>query len=41
MAGSLNGVETSDRADYKELANELFKLVMGTGAEKFNLADMK
>ncbi len=44
LAGYLDGVKTSDAkelADYKELANECFKLVLGTGVEKFNLAEIK
>ncbi len=41
LAGYLDAVKTNDAkqlADYKDLANEFFKLVFGTGAEKFNLA---
>lgn len=44
LAGYLDGVRTSDAkelADYKEVANECFKLVLGTGIEKFNLAEVK
>lgn len=44
LAGYLEAVETKDAkqlADYKELANECFKIVFGTGAEKFNLAEIK
>ncbi len=41
LAGYLDGVETNDRkelAEYKQLADEFFKLVLGTSVEKFNLA---
>lgn len=44
LAGYLDAVKTNDEkalADYKELANASFKLVLGTGAEKFNLAEIK
>lgn len=44
LAGYLDAVKTNDQkelADYKELANASFKLVLGTGAEKFNLAEIK
>jgi hypothetical protein len=40
LAGYLDAVQKNDQkqlADYKELANEFFKIVLGTGAEKFNL----
>jgi hypothetical protein len=44
LAGYLDGLKTSDAkelADYKQLANEFCKLVLGTGLEKFNLAELK
>ena len=44
LAGYIDAVKTSDAkelADYKEVANECFKLVLGTGIEKFNLAEIK
>jgi hypothetical protein len=44
LAGYLDAVKKTDAkqlADYKELANASFKLVLGTGAEKFNLAEVK
>lgn len=44
LAGYLDAVKTSDEkglADYKELANGCFNLVLGTGIEKFNLAEIK
>ena len=44
LAGYLDAVKTSDEkelADYKQVANECFKLVLGTGIEKFNLAEIK
>lgn len=43
LAGYLDAVQTSDAkqlADYKELANELYKLVLGPGIEKVNLAEI-
>ena len=44
LAGYLDGVKTNDAKelnDYKELANQLVKLVLGTGVEKFNLAQIQ
>jgi hypothetical protein len=41
LAGYLDAVKTNDQkqlGDYKQLADGFFKLVLGTGAEKFNLA---
>jgi hypothetical protein len=40
LAGYLDAVQKSDNtqlSNYKKLANEFFKLVMGTGVEKFDL----
>jgi hypothetical protein len=44
LVGYLDAVKTSDAkelAEYKDLANEFAKLVLGTGLEKFNLAEIK
>ncbi len=44
LAGYLDAVKTNDEkelADYKELAHGLYKLVLGEGIEKVNLAEIK
>ena len=44
LTGYLDGVNTNDAkelADYKALADASFRLVLGTGPEKFNLAAIK
>jgi hypothetical protein len=44
MAGYLEGVKTKDKkeiVEYREVAHECFKLVLGPGIEEFNLAKIK
>jgi hypothetical protein len=44
LAGYVEAVKTNDKqelADYKEVAHECFKLVLGPGIEEFNLAKIK
>jgi len=44
LAGYLDAVKTNDQKelnDYKDLADGFFKIVLGTGAEGFNLAAIK